>query len=191
MECQIKKCTLKDLFILQDISVSTYYDTFNLTSTKENMQLYLDGAYNTRKLMNELKNPLTEFYLVYFDNEPCGYMKTNEGDAQSDIKDSVSLEIERFYIVKRFHRNKFGTLMMQKVMEIAIQKGKEYVWLGVWENNHKAQRFYKKFGFKVFGKHPFVVGNVEETDLLMKKILIEKNSDLTDSNGEKNDSHSN
>jgi len=45
------------------------------------------------------------------------------------------------------------------------------VWLGVWEENPRAIKFYKKNGFVEFDKHTFVLGEDEQTDILMKKIL--------------------
>ncbi|MFC3157622.1 GNAT family N-acetyltransferase [Chryseobacterium arachidis] len=56
-------------------------------------------------------------------------------------------------------------------MEIAEQEKKKYLWLGVWEENLRAVNFYKKNGFIEFDKHIFRLGNDEQTDLMMQKIL--------------------
>jgi len=45
------------------------------------------------------------------------------------------------------------------------------VWLGVWEENQRAINFYKRNGFKEFGKHSFIVGDDEQTDLMMKLLI--------------------
>ena len=58
-----------------------------------------------------------------------------------------------------------------KALEVAGEFGKTYVWLGVWEENPRAIRFYEKNGFVVFDKHIFRMGNDEQTDLMMKKLL--------------------
>lgn len=178
----IRRCKGKDVFLLQEMSVQTYYETFGGSSTIEDMQQYLDGAYNTRKLMDELKNPNTLFFFALWDGELAGYMKLNLPQAQSDINDPESMEIERFYIAKRFQRKKLGSKLMGKAMEVAREQNKTYLWLGVWENNYRAQRFYRKMGFQIFGKHPFQMGSKTETDLLMRK-------DLTAGTGESPDFH--
>ena len=56
-------------------------------------------------------------------------------------------------------------------MAIGKEKGKTYVWLGVWEENHRALQFYEKNGFTVFGKHDFVLGDDVQTDLMMKRSI--------------------
>ncbi len=42
------------------------------------------------------------------------------------------------------------------------------MWLGVWEKNPRALRFYQKIGFQEFDKHIFTLGNEKQTDIMMK-----------------------
>ena len=67
--------------------------------------------------------------------------------------------------------------MQEKVMEekrlktffkLVKKKGYEKVWLGVWEYNKNAIEFYKHMGFKIFSKHSFLLGDDNQTDLLLK-----------------------
>jgi len=41
---------------------------------------------------------------------------------------------------------------------LAVELGKQSIWLGVWEQNHRAIRFYKKNGFVEFDRHIFRLG---------------------------------
>ena len=65
-----------------------------------------------------------------------------------------------------------GSFLIKKAIDIANIRKKSYVWLGVWERNHKAILFYKKKGFYVIGKHSFFMGEEEQTDFIMRKDLI-------------------
>ncbi len=60
---------------------------------------------------------------------------------------------------------------MQKSIDIAKQKQKQIIWLGVWEKNQRAIDFYHKWGFEKFGEQNFLLGTDLQTDLLMKKEL--------------------
>jgi ribosomal protein S18 acetylase RimI-like enzyme len=51
---------------------------------------------------------------------------------------------------------------------LATQKNANYIWLGVWEENPRAINFYKKNGFVEFDKHIFVLGDDEQTDIMMR-----------------------
>ncbi len=78
------------------------------------------------------------------------------------------MEIERIYVLKGFLGQKVGQVLFEKTLEIAKAKNADYIWLGVWEENHRAISFYKKNGFSAFGKHLFKLGNDEQTDIMMK-----------------------
>jgi diamine N-acetyltransferase len=82
-----------------------------------------------------------------------------------------SLEIERIYVLQEFQGKKVGQMLFGKAVEIAKQKNADYIWLGVWEKNIKAIRFYEKNGFVPFGKHLFKLGDDEQTDIMMKLVL--------------------
>lgn len=97
-----------------------------------------------------------------------GYFKLNEHDAQTDIKTEESLELERIYVVKEFQGMQIGRLMLQKAIELAVEKGKRYIWLGVWEKNFNAIRFYQKYNFKKFATHSYFIGNDEQMDWLLR-----------------------
>ena len=167
----IKKCTLQDLESLRKISIETFYQTFADSNTAENMQAYLQSAYNEEKLYRELSNPNSSFFFVCVDERVAGYLKLNEFDAQTDINDSDSLELERIYILKEFQGAGLGKDLLDYTISIASEHGKKYIWLGVWEHNERAKRFYEKNGFYRIGAHSFVVGDDVQTDYVMRKDL--------------------
>jgi ribosomal protein S18 acetylase RimI-like enzyme len=84
------------------------------------------------------------------------------------LKDERAMEIERIYVLKDFHGKNVGQLLYQKAIDIALVKKADYVWLGVWEENPRAINFYKKNGFVEFDKHIFVLGDDEQTDIMMR-----------------------
>lgn len=165
---EIKKVTIADIEQLQKISRETFSETFSSSNSEENMKQYLEVGFSTEKLTGELSNLDSEFYFADFEDKTIGYMKINFGPSQTELKDEKALEIERIYVLQEFHGKKVGQLLYDKAIEIAIQKSSEYVWLGVWEENPRAIRFYKKNGFVEFDKHIFKLGDDEQTDIMMK-----------------------
>jgi ribosomal protein S18 acetylase RimI-like enzyme len=87
------------------------------------------------------------------------------------LQDEGALEIERIYVLKDFHGKSVGQVLYNKAIDIAKEKKTKYVWLGVWEENPRAISFYKKNGFVEFDKHIFILGDDEQTDIMMKLIL--------------------
>ncbi len=165
---QLKKVTLNDIDQLQKIGRQTFFETFAESNTEENMKEYLENSFSTEKLHSELNNPNSEFYFALEEDTVIGYLKINFGASQTELKDDKALEIERIYVLKEFHGKKVGQLLYEKAIQIAKETKADYVWLGVWEENHRALAFYKKNGFVEFDKHIFRLGNDEQTDIMMK-----------------------
>ena len=165
---KIHKATIFDVEDLQTIGKQTFYETFAESNTTENMQKYLDEGFSDAQLSTELTNPFSEFYLAKLDYKTIGYLKINTGTSQTELKDNIALEIERIYVLKVFHGKDVGQLLCDKALQIAKQKKVHYIWLGVWEENPRAIKFYKKNGFLEFDKHIFKLGDDEQTDIMMK-----------------------
>lgn len=164
---KIIKATLVDISSLQSISIQTFVETFADHNTADNMQMYLGINLSTYKLTEELGDPNSEFYFALLDNKVIGYLKVNIGQAQTELKDKKSLEIERIYVLKDFHGKKVGQVLYDKAIDIAQYTNVDYVWLGVCEKNLRAINFYKKNGFIEFDKHIFKLGEDEQTDIMM------------------------
>jgi diamine N-acetyltransferase len=171
MTIKIKKCTIEDLHTLQEISYETFNDTFKHQNSSENMEAYLERAFNLKQLEKELSTMSSEFFFVYFKNEVAGYLKVNINEAQTEDLDDESLEIERIYIRKSFQMHGLGKYLINKALEKAVEKNKMIVWLGVWEKNENAIAFYEKMGFIKTGSHSFYMGDEEQVDYIMTKTL--------------------
>ena len=168
---EIKKITLNDLAALKALSIKTFTDTFAKDNTPEDLKGYLNQAYTEEKLISELQNKQSEFYFIYSDDRLAGYLKINVNDTQTEIIEEGALEIERIYIDSDFKRLGLGKMLYNKAIERAKALNKTAIWLGVWEHNFSAMKFYHKMGFTQVGEHSFYMGEDEQTDLIMKKKL--------------------
>jgi len=164
----IRKATISDLEIIQKISKQTFLETFAEVNTPENMENYVRENFNPEQMVSEINNPNSAFYLASLENEIIGYMKLNFGDAQTEKQKENNLEIHRIYVLQAYHGKKIGQLLLDEVLKIAKQMAVNSVWLGVWEENHRAIQFYTKNGFVEFDKHIFTLGDDVQTDLLMQ-----------------------
>lgn len=170
-EISIKKVTPSDLATLQSIGRKTFLETFAQHNTEQNMARYLTESFSDEKLLSEINNDGSEFYFAHSGEEVIGYLKINTGISQTELKNGNSLEVERIYVDQAYHGKKVGQLLYEWAVNIAKIRGYDFVWLGVWEHNARALRFYEKNGFVPFDKHVFLLGNDEQTDIMMKKTL--------------------
>lgn len=170
---EIVPITVDDVETLAEISRETFSDTFAHTTTAEDLQLHLDTAYDTRKLVKELNNPESEFYFAVVDGRVEGYLKINWGQAQSEPMPENYAEVERLYLRTSAKRKGIGSALMNFSVGRARALGKTMLWLGVWEHNESAKAFYAAFGFEKFGEHAYPIGNDPQTDWVMQRPLGE------------------
>jgi ribosomal protein S18 acetylase RimI-like enzyme len=168
----IKRCTLDDISELQSVCRKTFAETFADQNSEEDMKKFLDESYATDVLERELSDTDSCTYLALNDaGKALGYLKINVADAQTEEGYDNSLEIQRIYILKEAKGQGIGTEFMKIAENKARELGLSYIWLGVWEHNYAAQKFYKRKGFIKFSEHVFVLGDDKQTDYLMKKEL--------------------
>ena len=168
LSIEIRKVTAADAGLLQEIGRQTFYETFAGGNTAADLKKYLEESFSVDQLAFELADPESEFYFATLDNKVIGYLKINSGQAQTELKNENSIEIERIYVLKEFQGRYAGHILFEKALAVAGRSSADYVWLGVWEKNPKAISFYRKKGFEEFDRHIFRLGSDEQTDIMMK-----------------------
>ena len=168
---QIKPVSIDDAATLLELSRKTFFDAFLHQNNAADMEAYAKTAFTLQKFETELINPNSQFYFALIDETIAGYIKLNYSTAQTELQDPASLEIERIYVLNEFQGQQVGKQLIEFAIPIAIDKNLRFVWLGVWEHNTKAIKFYKSKGFEQFGSHPFMLGNDKQTDILMRLVL--------------------
>lgn len=94
--------------LLQFLAQQTFVETFANSNTETDMQQYIQDKLNIDQLLLEWKNPDSQFYIAYQQDKAIGYMKLNQGQAQTVIQAPEGLEIERIYILKEFQSLGYG-----------------------------------------------------------------------------------
>ncbi|WP_276389115.1 GNAT family N-acetyltransferase [Eudoraea chungangensis] len=168
MQIQFKKCSVNHLKELVELGKTTFTESFREDNNPIDFDNYIREAFSEVQLLKELRNTDMSFFLVKEIDTTVGYFKLNQFSAQTELREDEGLEIERIYVKKKFQGRAIGNHMMKYIKELAESLQKDYLWLGVWEKNNGAIRFYEKNGFKKFGKHPYYIGNDKQMDWLMK-----------------------
>ena len=163
--------SLDDVTLLQKISQTTFSQAFSSQNNPDDLKAYMDRAFDIEKLTTEIQNPESSFYVATCgkerDSKMMGYLKLNTGAAH--LVDP--LEIERIYVLNEYQGRGVGKTLFDTALEFANTHNCQHIWLGVWEHNDKALRFYEKHGFEPFGSHIFQMGPDEQIDVLMRKKL--------------------
>ncbi len=161
---QTRTATLEDLHLLVEMGRRTFFDTFAGTCSDEDMQLFLDTSYAPAKVEAELRHPLSHFFILEDKCGPAGYSRLLQETAER-------VELVRFYMEQRAIGTGAAHRLMETTLEQARRLGYREVFLGVWEKNYRAQRFYEKWGFRKCGEKVFPVGNDPKIDWQYERTL--------------------
>lgn len=168
MNLSFKICELKDLDTLIEISRDTFVAAFEKENNPEDFRNYIIDAFSIERVKAELLNSNSSFYFVYLKDVLVGYFKLNKNEAQNEQFDEQSMELERIYVLNDFQGKSIGKHILLKAIEIAKSKKSRFLWLGVWQKNTNAVRFYERYNFKIFNEHPYYIGKDKQIDWLMK-----------------------
>lgn len=172
-EIYIRRATVLDAALLAELSAVTFFDTFKDTCSKEDMDSFLEEYFNVKEVESELENPNDYYFIAFINNTAAGYLRLKEEKSEVEfIASRKAIELKRIYVLTGFLSKKIGATLMNFALDFAAEKRYELIWLGVWEHNERAKKFYQRFEFKNTGvKHPFPIGNTPQTDEWLYRLI--------------------
>lgn len=157
---------MKDAEVLSALSKKTFFDTFAGTCTEEDMQQFLHDYFDVEIVKKEL-NDINDFYFfIEADGVVAGYLRLKEDYSSFDLmKQWKALELKRIYVDKPYHGKGLAQQLMAFAEKFTMENNYEVLWLGVWEHNLRAKKFYEKMGFTDSGHvHDFPIGSTPQSD---------------------------
>ena len=170
-ELSIRQATADDAKLLTDLAYTTFWDAFahHPKNAPDDLNHYMRQAFNLDQIASELADEKSIFLIAEMNGEAAGYAKIIVDNIEPGITAERPIELNRLYSHQKFLGQGVGQSLMDACFDRAKQDGHDVMWLGVWEFNPRAQRFYEKNGFEKVGSHTFVLGSDPQTDLLMQK----------------------
>ena len=172
-EITLRRITLQDVPALSFIAKKTFYDTFTGTCTQDDMNDFLEKFYNEYTLAAEVAESTFQYFFAEVNEEIVGYILFSDSEISFDeIKGSTALELKRLYVLNEYHGKGVAHYIINYFLDYAMAQGYDVAFLGVWEHNLRAQKFYNKHGFILSTHtHDFPIGNTPQTDVYMWKSL--------------------
>jgi ribosomal protein S18 acetylase RimI-like enzyme/quercetin dioxygenase-like cupin family protein len=145
--------------------------TFGPDNTPENMSAYVASAFGEDIQRREIETPDNRYLLVDIDGALGAFALLRRGATDPAVDGAAPVQVERLYVDHDYHGRGIAHQLMDACIEHARAMGGETLWLGVWERNPRAIRFYEKCGFTDVGSQTFVLGDDPQTDRVMKRAL--------------------
>jgi GNAT superfamily N-acetyltransferase len=168
---RIRRATAADAALISSLGAQTFVTSFGAQNTQENIALHLAKAYGDGVQQRELADAAYTYLIVEMDGSPAGYACVKDGEAPECVTGPAPVEVLRFYVLQEFHGTGVAQALMDACAADARARDGRTLWLGVWDQNPRAIRFYTKWGFVDVGGQTFMLGDDPQQDRVLARPL--------------------
>ncbi|HEX8644347.1 MAG TPA: GNAT family N-acetyltransferase [Allosphingosinicella sp.] len=155
-----------DAELLARLGRETFTETFGHLYSKENLAAFLE-SHEVGRWRAELADPAFSVRLAEEDGCAAAYAKVGPPTLPFETRRAAT-ELRQFYVLDRWHGRGVARELMAWVLAEAGRRGAEELYLSVFVDNHRARRFYARYGFEQVGTYDFMVGTHADLDLVMR-----------------------
>ena len=169
MTITLRPATKDDAATLAALGARTFTDTFGHLYDPDDLDLFLQ-SHAEEHWAAELCDPEFAVLLVEVSGEAVGYAKVGPPHLPFEPR-GTAVELRQFYLVKAWQGHGLADEMMAWVIDQAEQQDGNDLYLSVFVDNHRARRFYERWGFIAEGRYAFMVGSHADEDIVMRRPL--------------------
>jgi GNAT superfamily N-acetyltransferase len=172
MPPEIRRAHARDATALSVLAERTFRDTFAAVNTGADMDLHCSRVYSPALQAAEIADPGIVTLVADERGSLVAFAQLHRrGKSPDCVTASPAAELRRIYVDGALQGTGLAGRLLERVVEAAVEGGARALWLGVWEHNPRALRFYRRAGFVEVGEHVFMVGSDPQRDLVMARDL--------------------
>lgn len=165
-----RRAAVDDAPALAAFAAQSFIDTFAHLYPSEDLRSYLAKSYGAAIQSEEIADPAIATWLALRGEQIVGYAQAGPMDMSVEHA-PADCELYRLYVAADVKGAGVANALMEQVLTWARAGSADALWLSVWENNARAQAFYRRFGFQHVGEHKFMVGRVADRDFIWRLTL--------------------
>jgi diamine N-acetyltransferase len=165
-----------DAAVLADLAAATFPLACPPSTTQEAIADFIGKNLSLTSFEGYLSDPERRLFLAIEDDTAIGYAMLVLGEpTDPDVAASITLhptaELSKLYVRPGHHGAGISVALVEAAADAARQVGSAGMWLGVNEQNSRANRFYEKNGFVRVGAKKFRLGDTYEDDFVRERAL--------------------
>lgn len=171
-EARVRRAEAGDALRLSLLGRATFLESYAALLPVEDILHHAEHQHGQEVYARWLADPRCAIWVaeVLPGCAPVGYLVATPPDLPlPDIGDG-DLEVRRIYLLHAFQRTGLGTALMDAVVAVARNGGKQRLLLGVYSRNAGALGFYERKGFTRAGTRQFRVGANEYFDYILQRV---------------------
>ncbi|HEY3948889.1 GNAT family N-acetyltransferase [Phenylobacterium sp.] len=165
----IRRAGPADAATLSAIGAETFVETFGHLYPPRDLERFLVEAYDLERTRKDLADPAKASWLVEADGQAIGYGLAGPCGLPHPQATPACGEIKRIYFRKAWQGAGLGAALFAEMVGWLQAAGPRAVWIGVWSENHGAQRFYARHGYETVGEYGFEVGDTVDREYILRR----------------------
>lgn len=166
---RIRRATPADAAVVSAIAERCFVQAFGHLYPAQDLQDFLAEAYSVERQHIILQTPGYAVWLLEHEGQAVGHAAAGPCGLPNPGVRPGDGELKRLYVLAEYQGGGWGGRMFQQVMDWLLADGPRTLWIGVWSQNHGAQRFYARHGFSKVGEHTFPVGRVIDLEFTLRR----------------------
>ena len=168
----VRRGTAADAAVLSEMAAATFVQTFGHLYPPGDLQEYLAKTYSVENCRKQLTDPAMGVWLALVEGEPAGFIVVGPCKLPVNDLEPTAGEIQQLYVYSKFHNARIGSHLMDTALDWLITTGRAPLYVGVWSENHGAQRLYGRYGFEKCGEYGFRVGQTVDHEFILKRSRV-------------------
>jgi ribosomal protein S18 acetylase RimI-like enzyme len=161
-----------DAAALAVFAADAFADTFGHLYPPADLDAFLSQTFAPAIQASEIAEPHTEHRLAWAGGLLVGYAKLGLEKLGFALPGRPALELHRLYVARTHQGGEVARVLMEWVLERARARGAHDLFLSVYTHNHRARRFYARYGFQNVAPYVFMVGSIADPDIVCRLRLI-------------------
>jgi ribosomal protein S18 acetylase RimI-like enzyme len=172
MKIALRAASIEDAAVIAELFQRSFVDTFGHLYRAEDLREFL-AAKTTDCFAAEIADDRFEFVVAEDSGEIAGYVKLGPPQLPVDTPPDT-IELCQLYVLKAWHGSGVAAELMRRALAIIRRRGARHVQLSVYVDNHRARRFYERYGFRPVGSYDFMVGSHADEDLVLRHVVMQE-----------------
>ena len=171
MTVSYRDATLEDAGALQELFADSFVETFGHLYRPADLQEFLDTN-SLAKWQDNLADPEVGIRVAEMDGELAGFVELAPKKLPYETA-APAIELRRLYLRASAHGLGIADVLMKWALQEAKARGAQELVLSVYVDNHRARRFYERYGFEIVGRYDFMVGSHADEDLILRHVIMQ------------------
>lgn len=165
----IRRAHTGDAAGLAELSAITFVEAFGENYPSADLTCYLARTYTVEAYRAFLESPEHHLWVAVDEGEMVGYLLAGPCSLPHGEVAAEDREIKRFYVRSSHQNCGVGTALFETALRCLLSAGPRTLWLGVWSQNPRAQRFYRRYGFDRVGEYFYEVGATWDFEFIFRR----------------------